>query len=140
MIALAALLAVHTGCAGDGTQEPESQIPLEPTLPAIQANIFTPVCAVPGCHAGAGAPLGQRLDSVADSFNSIVGVLSVERSDLMLYRVDPGDPDNSYLVWKIEGRPDIEGARMPLGQPPLSQEQISAVREWIQNGAPEAPP
>jgi hypothetical protein len=36
----------------------------------------------------------------------------------------------------LEGSADIVGARMPLGGPFLSQEQIDQVRSWIANGAP----
>jgi hypothetical protein len=30
-------------------------------------------------------------------------------------RVAPGNPDNSYLVRKLEGTAGITGSRMPLG-------------------------
>jgi hypothetical protein len=73
------------------------------------------------------------LDSVDNSFQDLVGIASVELPALL--RVDPGNPDNSYLVHKIEGRPTILGAQMPLNQPPLSGSQIAAIRTWIQNGA-----
>ncbi len=134
--ALIGCLILLGGCAGEGGGEEREEEGLEATLPSIQANIFTPICAVPGCHLGANAPQGLRLDSVFESFNNLVGVPSVERADLMLFRVDPENPDSSYLVWKIEGRPEIEGGRMPLGQDPLSQEQIDAIRQWILDGAP----
>jgi hypothetical protein len=49
--------------------------------------------------------------------------------------VNPGDPESSYIVWKIEGRSGIVGARMPLGLAPLSDEQIAAIRGWIADGA-----
>jgi len=35
---------------------------LQPTLASIQDNVFTVTCAVPGCHGGAGAQQGLRLD------------------------------------------------------------------------------
>ena len=52
----------------------------------------------------------------------------------MLNRVEPGDPDMSYLVWKIEGRSGIVGARMPLGGV-LPDENIQTIRDWIEAGA-----
>jgi hypothetical protein len=73
------------------------------------------------------------LDSVNNSFLDLVGVNSSELPSVL--RVDPGNPDNSYLVQKIEGAPNIVGAQMPLNQPPLSTEQIDAIRQWILNGA-----
>jgi len=133
---LVGFLALLSSCAGGGAEEEGVEGGLEPTLPSIQVNIFTPICAVFGCHTGANAPQGLRLDSATESFNNLVGVPSVGRPDLMLFRVDPGSPDESYLVWKIEGRPGIEGGRMPLNQAPLSSEQIDAIRQWILAGAP----
>ena len=59
-----------------------------------------------------------------------------------LLRVDPGDPDNSYLIQKLEGTAAV-GARMPLGGTALSQADINVVRQWISDGAlamPAPPP
>ena len=55
-----------------------------------------------------------------------------------LLRVDPGNPDDSYLIIKLEGGDRIADgtARMPLGRTPLTPEQIAVVREWIASGAP----
>jgi hypothetical protein len=59
----------------------------------------------------------------------------VQRSDLL--RVAPGDPENSYLVHKVEGRPGIIGLRMPRNGPPfLTEGQIRIIRRWIELGAP----
>jgi len=130
------LLFPLIGCgAGSGSDDDEVDGPggIQPTLQSIQTNVFTPICAVPGCHVGAGAQQGLMLDSVNNSFLDLVGVDSSEI--LSLLRVDPGNPDNSYLVQKVEGAPNIVGAQMPLNQPPLSTDQIDAIRQWILNGA-----
>lgn len=124
------------GCgAGDGSDDDDSMngAGLQPTLQSIQANVFTPICAVPGCHVGATAQQGLMLDSVDNSFLDLVGVSSTEIPALL--RVDPGNPDDSYLVQKLEGAPNIAGEQMPLNQPPLSADQISAIRQWILDGA-----
>lgn len=134
---LAAVLGAVWGCAGDGTGLDEFGNPLdpgtvrlEPTLGSIQRNVFTPVCTP--CHTGAAAPQGLRLDAgVARSY--LVDVPSTELPGL--FRVRTGEPDASYLVWKVEGRSGIVGGRMPLGSPPLSTEQVTAIREWIRSGA-----
>jgi methionine-rich copper-binding protein CopC len=42
-------------------------------------------------------------------------------------------------VHKIEGLPGITGGQMPLGETPLPQATIAAIRQWITNGAPNAP-
>jgi hypothetical protein len=100
-------------------------------LKSIQDNVFTPICTQ--CHAGAGAPLGLRLDE-ASSYAMLVNAPSVEVPSLN--RVTPGDPDNSYLIHKLEGRAAV-GAQMPLGQPALPAATIAVIRQWIANGAPK---
>lgn len=101
------------------------------TLQAIQTKIFDQYCTQ--CHAGANAPLGLKLDSLDNSFNLLVNQSSVELPQFL--RVNPGDPDNSYLVKKLEGASDIVGAQMPLGANPLTAEEIALVRQWISEGA-----
>ena len=49
--------------------------------------------------------------------------------------MEPGDPENSYLVHKIEGRAGITGTIMPPGGDPLTAEEIEAIRQWITDGA-----
>jgi len=52
-------------------------------------------------------------------------------------RVDPGNPDNSCLVLKLEGSTQAGGEPMPPRPAPrLTTEQIGAIREWILSGAP----
>ena len=51
-------------------------------------------------------------------------------------RVIPSDPENSYLIHKLEGRSTIAGVRMPLGGPYLETGQILVIRRWIEIGAP----
>jgi hypothetical protein len=104
-------------------------VPLAPTLASVQANVFDPSCIV--CHSGAGAPQGLRLDH-ASSFVSLVGVPSSENGSLL--RVDPGNPDRSYLIQKLEGTAS-EGERMPIGAPAIPQSTIDFVRQWISDGA-----
>jgi len=127
---VAALLVA--GCDhADPDDGPGNQ--LEPTLASIQANIFTTTCAVSGCHIGGGTVLpGAMTLSAGQARGNTVGVPSIENPDLS--RIAPGDPDNSYLVWKIEGRAQ---PRMPLGRAPLSGEQIGVIRQWIADGAPD---
>lgn len=101
------------------------------TFTAIQDNVFTPTCAVSGCHAGASPAAGMDL-SAGQAFANIVGVASGEVPPLQ--RVNPGDADNSYLVQKVEGTAAV-GGQMPLGGPPLSSELMQNIRAWIAAGA-----
>ena len=142
VIAPAALAVLIAGCdagSGEGLDfggrpaDGES-IPLAPTLESIQANVFDPSCVT--CHAGAAAPQGLRLDA-GNSYTSLVGVES--REDDSFLRVEPGNPDDSYLVHKLEGRASV-GERMPLGGGPMPDEVIAFVRQWIADGAlPDTP-
>ncbi|MEW6653684.1 MAG: c-type cytochrome domain-containing protein, partial [Bacteroidota bacterium] len=47
--------------------------------------------------------------------------------------VFPGMPDNSKLVWAIEGR--TTSPMPPIGLPPLTKNQINGIRTWIKEGA-----
>jgi hypothetical protein len=143
-IPLLLLMMLLAGCAGNGQGLDENGNPIgndggsplpvafEPTFTNIQQNVFNAICVQ--CHIGAAAPQGLRLDQ-ANSYAFLIGVASVERPDLQ--RVRAGNPDQSYIIRKLEGGPDIAGAQMPLNLPPLSQEVINSIRVWISQGAPQ---
>jgi len=129
------------GCAGSGAGLDANGRPigseggggtLTADFQSIQDNVFTPICSV--CHAGGAAPQGLRLDAT-NSYAMIVGVPSTEDSSVL--RIKPGEPDNSYLIQKIEGHASV-GAQMPFGGPPLSAATIATMRQWVTNGAPPA--
>lgn len=132
------------GCAGNGQGLDQNGqpigsgggagTPLTADFQSIQDNVFTPICSK--CHIGAGAPEGLQLDA-AHSYNLLVGVPSAEVPTLV--RVKPGDPDSSYMVQKIEGAAGIVGGQMPLGETPLPQATIDAIRQWITDGAQNVP-
>jgi hypothetical protein len=105
------------------------------TLGQIQSSVFGPMCS--GCHSGPtgnNLPSGMNLSSANDSHAALVNVPSLQQGGLD--RVEPGDPDNSYLVRKLEGGPDISGSRMPQGGPFLDQATMDMIRQWIADGAP----
>lgn len=129
-LCLLLLVLVLAGCERAGPLEDEA--PAGATLSAIQERIFDTSCAVSGCHAGSSPQMGMSLES-GQSFGDIVGVQSIERNDLM--RVDPGNPEDSYLLKKVRGDADIVGMRMPLGRSNLSGENIELIRQWIEDGA-----
>ncbi len=111
---------------------------LTASFQSIQTNIFSVQCEF--CHTGATAPRGLRLDA-ANSFGLLVGVPSSQQPALQ--RVEPGNPDDSYLIRKLEGGPGISGGQMPLGLPALPQSDIDVIRQWISDGAlptPAPPP
>jgi hypothetical protein len=114
------------------------------TLDQIQSEVFTPRCAI--CHTGTGGelPFSMNLSSAGASYDALVNVPSEQVSTLL--RVHPGNPDDSYLVHKLEGTQAV-GDRMPQGGPYLDPSVIEGIRGWIADGAraspeddPEEPP
>jgi Ca2+-binding RTX toxin-like protein len=91
--------------------------------------IFTGRCT--GCHNTSSAPHGLVLDA-DHSYSHLVNVASKEVPSLD--RVEPGNPDDSYVVQKVEGTAAV-GGQMPLGRTPLTAEQIALIRQWISEGA-----
>jgi len=110
---------------------------LEPTFTSIQRDILTtgdssgrPACI--NCHNGNPFVPGNYTGS--NAYAALVNAQSREKPNLV--RVAPGDPDNSYLVHKLEGGPNIVGERMPRGGGPfLSSGQMLVIRRWIAEGA-----
>ena len=144
MIVRTALIVVSLGIAAAGCDENLSTVAgptpnLTPTFSSIQRDIFEaadssgrPSCS--SCHnpnGGAFRAVGLDL-STSGSYDSLVGIRSTQKG---LPRVTAGDPENSYLIHKLEGRTDIIGNRMPTRGPYLSEGQIAIVRRWIQQGA-----
>jgi len=97
-------------------------------LDDVQTQVFTPSCALSGCHNGSQPP---NL-SAGQSFNQIVNVPSGQMPTLDY--IKPNDPDASYLVRKILGTG--LNARMPLGGT-LSDSSIQLVIDWVSQGAVE---
>jgi len=138
---LAAAAALY-GCAGNGNGLDSNGNPIAPgsgsgggggltaDFQSIQDNILTPICTK--CHAGASAPEGLQLDAT-HSYAALVGVPSTEQPNVQ--RVEPGDPDSSYIIRKLQNTPGITGAQMPFGGPYLPQSTIDVIRQWITNGA-----
>ena len=112
---------------------------LEPTFSSIQQEIFSsgdssgrPACT--NCHNAIGSRFNGLDLSPAVSYSNLVNVAS--RGKAGAVRVIPGDPENSYLIHKLEGRSTIAGVRMPLGGPFLETGQIQVIERWIEIGAP----
>ncbi|MCZ6727562.1 MAG: hypothetical protein O7A98_09455 [Acidobacteria bacterium] len=143
--AVAGLVAlVVAGCGGGGgggnspTAPPPPQPPPPPTMATtfsqFQAQIFTPSCGIVSCHNTGTAQAGLVLEA-GQSYGNLVNVASTQQPGLN--RVTPNQPEQSYLIKKLRGDPDITGERMPRGGPFLNQADIDAMIAWINNGAPD---
>jgi len=105
-----------------------------PTLDQIQTVIFTPTCATTGCHSGGVPAANLNLSDADTSLANLVGVPTTQLAGAGI-RVIVMDPDNSYLIQKLENAAGIEALQMPLAGPPLAQADIDHIRQWIADGA-----
>lgn len=82
--------------------------------------VFDVKCNAKGCHNDQDLGGGLSFTSYANT-----------TADYLV--VAPGNPENSKLVWSIEGR---SAYPMPkIGYPPLTQNQIDGIKTWIKEGA-----
>ena len=131
--------------AGAGCDEKLSSITgptpnLAPSLASVQSTIFNVTdssgrLACIQCHTDQGrTPAGGLVLLEGRAYQALVGRASTGKAGATL--VIPGDPDNSYIVKKLEGSSDIAGQRMPRGNGPfLTEGQMLVIRRWIREGA-----
>jgi hypothetical protein len=149
-LALLAAVCILGGCAGEGREaggdgggRPACTPSVDPQTVSFRNNIqplFNRSCAVGGCHDAATRAQFLSL-APGDAYQQTVRRRSTQQP---LSLVDPGDPDASYLVRKIEGTPGIAGVLMPQGCPGtplngavcLGADEMQAVRTWILACAP----
>ncbi len=97
-------------------------------VPILEQNCAT--CHLTGEEAGGMSLVGDA------AIGFLVGKPSEGAPATM--RVEPGAPDKSYLVMKLEGT-HIDhggsGARMPFGGFPLGDGDMAKIRAWISQGA-----
>ena len=141
---LISVVGVSLGCAEHVASDPSSSAVRPRTLPnATRASglsyatdiepLWTPTC-IEGCHPGS--------DSMADlrtgqGWSELVDVPAVELPTMD--RVQPGDPDRSYLMLKLNGTHLPEGGMGPPMPPSgvlLSEADRATIRQWITEGAP----
>ena len=105
---------------------------LHSDLAWIQAKVFTPSCALVGCHAGPG---GMSL-AAGSAHASLVNRTASTVSGWT--RVVPGSTTSSYLVVALGRAPGPMpfSGFMPVGAPPLCVEKLEAIERWILAGAP----
>lgn len=76
-----------------------------------------------------------------EDYRNLVGPVSEYAPTTGLPIVNPNRPDSSVVVWRLEGKlPSGENIeRMPRFADALPEENIQMVRDWITQGAPDAP-
>lgn len=108
------------------------------TFEQIQRQVFTPTCAIPTCH---NVAQGEHQMALAEgeAYASLVGVgpTNIAAASAGLLRVDPGHPENSFILRKLRGElADGEGAQMPKDLKRLHHLHVDLIEEWIAAGAP----
>lgn len=147
-IATALLLALSLGACNDtldaggsgvdaGADDDPLAVPdvTEPgTLEDLHRTIIAERCSgQPGlCHNGQFEP---NLSTPALTYAYLVNRPALEDPDAL--RVEPGNPDASFLIDKLRNR--NVSTRMPLGADPLGEDEIAAIEAWIQAGALREP-
>ena len=104
------------------------------TLDAVQA-IFNEHCLP--CHSSdneEGHPVANLDLAEGHMPRTTIAARSGQLSDGTLL-INPGRPDESYIVEKIAVDEPTRGRRMPRGMPPLSDEEIETIRNWVLDGA-----
>lgn len=136
--------------ATDVPTDSATDVPIVPVPFSQVQELFTRTCAMPACHGrganGGGGSGGLFLTDAMTSYEAMVNHPSDQVGRLRL--VAPGDPDNSYLMIKVEGTmrrladcatsPGRNpcGVQMPQLAAPLTTAERALIRNWIRAGAP----
>lgn len=152
------------------SREPSERVPLEPvpSCERVVEILRQAGCAAAHCHAGERGSMGLRLESPSAFAGTAIGQVAhqteigpdantplrnPDRFGLGMPVVDPGQPGNSYLFYKMMGaeqsfwlEPDEPAwcaTRYPVAlgpsclKPPWSE--VARLREWFLRGEPMPP-
>lgn len=140
LVAGAVLVITALGCDEKLSDVTGPTPNLTPTFASIQQEIFSTTdpsgrVACTSCHTNQGRTPASGMNLLPGlAYDSLVNRPSVGKPGAT--RVIPGDPENSYIIQKLEGAPGIMGERMPrTGGPYLTPGQMLVLRTWILRGA-----
>ncbi len=126
--------AILSGCAGDysgGTETSTSQ------FDTLQRTILNTRCTTGPCHSLVGNAGGLVLEPGV-SYANLVGAMSANASAQAggILRVKPFAATDSFFYIKLIAPTAAQGSRMPQGQAPLTDADLTLIRDWIAAGAP----
>ena len=148
LIAAALVLCFFAAAAGGCSDSTEPPVPADcssvadttqPATVSYQNDIFPLFldvlqggygCNNGGCH---GEPLVSSDFAVSD-YEDLFHA-GEEARNLNMCSIKPGDPDASYVFWKMEGRSGIQGVRMPFSGTAVTPADLQLMRTWILEGA-----
>lgn len=132
--------------ACESSVEQEVEVPREAfSYDLIQSKIFNTSCALCGCHASESDGYFKQHHLVLSQDQSYDNLFNVSPTNDRaqrdgLKRVVPGDPENSFLLTKMNCSLDLAemeyGNIMPLGGQPISEGRLAYLTSWIAEGAP----
>ncbi len=116
----------------------ETEVNDNSTYHEIQDYIFDKSCASSACHA-APANAGNLNLTYGLSYQDLVGrvPLNPAAAAAGMKLIDPGNPENSFLLTKLMDPIPEQGVRMPFNAGTLHTGKIEAIRTWIAAGAPQ---
>ncbi len=143
VLAAAIACAAGLGCPGSlsdpaAFEDAGTEAAVTPACSAatVPAAIFTPTCAISGCHSA--TTQAAALDLESPGARSRLSGKAASGGPGVL--IDPGgDPTKSVLYLVLESSPPF-GAQMPLTGTKLDAAGLSCVAAWISTGATDATP
>lgn len=131
-------LTVEDGMKTTATTVELTPRPSDILLSCDVQPIFTASCALSGCHGTSDTQPPDKPMVLTEGLahENIVNVSSIQVPSMD--RIEPFEPDSSYLVHKIQGT-HLEvggsGVRMPASGCCLSPREIDLIRQWVTEGA-----
>jgi hypothetical protein len=136
LVTAAAALAACGDVPAVGSRTGSAGSAAAATYQGITYGLMVPRCATSACHGGA-TPVAFPTCDADRWYDAQVGVPSQQAPGMNV--IEPGDPEQSYLVHKLRGTHGMAGgggARMPIADAPLDDAEQAAVEAWIASGAP----
>lgn len=126
-LTLAGLIAATSGCKGDDPGPATSERCAELDVP----QLFVDNCSTAACHEG--TTPAANLDLVSPGLETRIVLQPATQCPGVI--ADPSDPEGSVLIEKMLPDPSC-GVVMPLGMPPLPEEDVQCVVEWVSGLVP----
>jgi len=128
-------LRAHSGGVDSAPVMVEVIMNRPPTATFTQVRAITDArCAVAGCHVDGVEPGDLRFDREVDKLWEELVEDAAEQVESM-QRVEPGAPEDSYLVHKLVMHAPAVGAQMPIGGAPMAATEVQTIVRWILAGA-----
>jgi hypothetical protein len=142
------LFALGCGDTTNGGPADMTAVVVPHNFDEINSQILQKSCAnFSVCHSTSGQSMAGHLDLSQDPYTALVGKLSdnAKAKGQGLLRVKPCDSANSFLTIKLTLPMNLDpttdyGHYMPDTNPHLANEQIQAIKDWIDRGALKSEP